>query len=63
MKPTKDEKTLSLVARALNTRQARVEIITETETEITAKHKVKNNAFRYRLLKENGRITAVSRIC
>lgn len=63
MKPTKDEKTLSLVARALNTRQDRVEIITETETEITAKHKVKNNAFRYRITFENGKITAVSRIC
>ena len=60
MKPTKDEKTLSLVARALNTRHDRVEIITETE--ITAKYKVKNNAFRYRLLKENGRISAVLRI-
>ena len=62
MRKTKDEKTLSLVARALNTRQDRVEIITETETEITAKHKVKNNAFRYRITQENGRISSVLRI-
>ena len=62
MRKTKDEKTLSLVARALCTRQDRVEILSETETEITAKHKVKNNAFRYRLLKENGRISSVLRI-
>ena len=62
MSKTKDEKTLSLVARALCTRQDRVEILSETETEIMAKHKVKNNAFRYRLLKENGRISSVLRI-
>ena len=62
MRKTKDEKTLSLVARALNTRQDRVEILSETETEITAKHKVKNNAFRYRITQENGKITAVFRI-
>ena len=63
MKPTLNEKTLSLVARALHTRQDRVEILSQTETEITAKHKVKNNAFRYRITFENGKITAVSRIC
>lgn len=62
MKQTKDEKTISLVARALGTRQDRIEILSETETEITAKHVVKNNAFRYRIRHENGRITAVSRI-
>lgn len=62
MKQTNAEKTLSLVARALGTRQDHVEIISETENEITAKYKVRNNAFRYRLSKENGRIFAVLRI-
>ena len=62
MKPTANEKTLSLVARALNTRADRVEILSQTETEITARHKVKNNGFRYKLQIKNGEISAVLRI-
>lgn len=62
MKPTLNEKTLSLVARALHTRQDRVEILSQTETEITARHKVKNNGFRYKLQIKNGEIFSVLRI-
>ena len=62
MKKTKEQKTLSLVAHALQTRPDRVEIISETEREIVAKHKVKNNAFRYRIEHENGKNPTVFRI-
>ena len=62
MKKTNAEKTVSLVARALGTRQDRVEILSETESEITARYVVRNNAFRYRMERKNGRISAVYRI-
>lgn len=62
MKQAQTGKTRSQVARALGTRPDRIEILKETECQITVKQKFKNNTIRYQLMRDRGIITAVLRI-
>ena len=62
MKQMKVENTRSQVARALGTRPDRIEIVKETECQITVNQKFKKNTIRYQLMRDRGVITAVLRI-
>ena len=55
-------KSLRIAAWALRTRQDKLEIISESETDMVVVYRVKNNSFRYRITHNQGRDVVVDRV-